>query len=91
MLTIEVGLLLLNVAEHVATLRQHDIVRKDLAVLLVEVNDARKTARALAMHVEALEELAHVVVDKVVLKYGHNMCVLVVDDVIHNLNVVVVS
>ena len=65
--------------------------RSYLRVLFVEVVDLWEARDGLVVCVEALQELAHVVVDQVVLEHRHDVRVLVVNYVVDDLHVVVVA
>ena len=81
----------LDVLEHVFGFGQNHIVREHLRVLVVETAQFRQSHFGLTCGVRPLQELIYIIQYQVVLEYGHHVCVLVVDEVVHNLQVVVVS
>ena len=91
LLVVDESLLALDVLEHVLVLREHHVVGEHLRVLFVELEDLGQTHLGLLGGVAALEELAHVVVDEVVLEDGDQPSGLVVDYVVYDLGLVVLT
>ena len=84
-------LLPLDVLEHVLGLGKHHVVGEDLGIFVVEAAELGQADFGLRLGVVTLQELIDIVKDKVVLEDGDNVSVLVVDKVVYDLQVVVVS
>ena len=88
MLLIDHPLLSFDVLEHVLILRYAHIVGEHSGVLLIELVDARQPARRFIMVVETFKKFADVVQYEVILKYRHDVGLLVIDNVVHDFYVV---
>ena len=88
MLLIDHPLLPLNVLKHVLVLRYADIVGEHTRVLLIKLIYAWQPAGRFIMVIETFKKFADVVEYEVILKYRHDVGLLVIDDVVHHLHVV---
>jgi len=91
LLVIVQSLFPLNILEHVLIFWQDHVVGEYFAELLVELEHAWESLHCLLLFVEPLQELAYIVKDQVVFKHRDYVCVFVVDYVIYELDVVVLS
>ena len=84
-------LLPLDVLEHVLGLREDHVVGEDLGVLVVEAAKLGQADLSLWLGVVTLQELVDVVEDEIILEDGDYVGVLVVDKVVYDFKVIVVS
>lgn len=84
-------LLSLDVLKHVFWLWQDDIVREYLRVFLIKTAKFWQSDFSLLLSVGSLQEFIDVIKDQVIFKNWHDVRVLVIDQVIHDFQVVVVS
>ena len=90
-LLINESLLPLNVLKHVFALRQHEVVGEHFRVLFVKLHDFGQTLLGFLESVPTFQELTHIVVDQVIFEDGNEACRFIIDDVIDDLSVIVLS
>ena len=81
----------LDVFEHVLGFWQDNVVRENLAVFIVEAAKLWQSYFGFLNVVRSLKEFIDVIKDKVIFENRNNMCIFIVDQIIDNLKIVVIT
>lgn len=81
----------LDILEHVLVFWQDHVVGEHFAELLIELEHAWESLHCLLLFVESLQKLAYIIKDQVVFEHRDDICVFVVDYVVYELDIVVLS
>ena len=84
-------LLSLNIFEHVLTLWKYYVIREYLRVFIIERAEFRKSDLSLSCGIGPLQELINVIQNQIVFENRYNMSIFVVNEVIYDFNIIVIS